>query len=324
MDNIVIGQYVKGNSWIYKMDPRLKIISLVLLIVITFLMPNIISVVSLLIGLFVVVLSTRIPIIKLLKWLKALLFLLSFTFVIQIIYGREGNLLLSVPLEFGFYSLLIMIFLLGIYLLTARFIPFKFLYFLIVVFLSFLSQYLIKNDQIYTFSNYNIEIFSSGLETAIFVFLRVVIIVVVSSLLTFSTSSTDLNNGIESVLKPLKIIKFPVSELAMMISITLRFIPTLIDETNKIMKAQASRGVDFTESKLRGKVMKIVSLLVPMFVVSFQKAEDLANAMESRGYVIGAKRSRLDEMKIKLIDILALLILLSLLAFTIWYRIYES
>ena len=307
MDNIVIGQYVKGDSWIYRMDPRVKIISLVLFIVITFLLPNLISVACLLGGLFLLILTTRIPVIKMLKGLKGLLFLLSFTFVIQIAYGRTGDLLLSLPMQFGLYNMLISVGLLLLFFLTVRFIPFKFIYFLIFVLLSFVSQYYLKEQ--YLFGAYNIEIFQDGLERAGFVFLRVVIIVLISSLLTFSTSSTDLNNGLESVMKPLKVIKFPVSEMAMMLSITLRFIPTLLDETNKIMKSQASRGVDFKESKLKDKVTQIVSLLVPMFVISFQRAEDLANAMESRGYVIGAKRTKLDEMKIRFLDCMALFIL---------------
>ena len=307
MDNIVIGQYVKGDSWIYRMDPRVKIISLVLFIVITFLLPNLISVACLLGGLFLLILTTKIPVIKMLKGLKGLLFLLSFTFVIQIAYGRTGDLLVSLPMQFGLYNMLISVGLLILFFLTVRFIPFKFIYFLIFVLLSFVSQYYLKEQ--YLFGAYNIEIFQDGLERAGFVFLRVVIIVLISSLLTFSTSSTDLNNGLESVMKPLKVIKFPVSEMAMMLSITLRFIPTLLDETNKIMKSQASRGVDFKESKLKDKVTQIVSLLVPMFVISFQRAEDLANAMESRGYVIGAKRTKLDEMKIRFLDCMALFIL---------------
>lgn len=307
MDNIVIGQYVKGDSWIYRMDPRVKIISLVLFIVITFLLPNLISVACLLGGLFLLILTTKIPVIKMLKGLKGLLFLLSFTFVIQIAYGRTGNLLVSLPMQFGLYNLLISVGLLLLFFLTVRFIPFKFIYFLIFVLLSFVAQYYLKEQ--YLFGAYNIEIFQDGLERAGFVFLRVVIIVLISSLLTFSTSSTDLNNGLESVMKPLKVIKFPVSEMAMMLSITLRFIPTLLDETNKIMKSQASRGVDFKESKLKDKVTQIVSLLVPMFVISFQRAEDLANAMESRGYVIGAKRTKFDEMKIRFLDCMALFIL---------------
>jgi energy-coupling factor transport system permease protein len=118
--------------------------------------------------------------------------------------------------------------------------------------------------------------------------------------------TTELNYGLESLLHPLKKIKVPVDVITMMISLTLRFIPTLLVETDKIMKAQASRGVDFNESKFKDKVNQIISLLVPVFVISFKRSEDLANAMEVRGYVIGQKRTRIDTYKISLKDYVVL------------------
>src|SRR5690606_12025828 len=102
-------------------------------------------------------------------------------------------------------------------------------------------------------------------------------------LLTLTTKPTDLNNGLESVLSPLEKIGLKTSILAMMISIALRFIPTLINEADRILKAQASRGVDFKEGNIGQKVVQIISLLIPMFIVSFKRAEELANAMEARG-----------------------------------------
>ena len=144
----------------------------------------------------------------------------------------------------------------------------------------------------------------------------------ITSLLTVSTMSTDINNGLEWVLAPLKVIKVPVSVLSMTIALTLRFIPTLYEETRKIMNAQASRGVDFQEGKLKDKVTQIISLLVPMFVISFKRAEDLSNAMEARGYVIGAKRTRIDELKFKALDIVSFIICLALLGVTIFTKVY--
>ena len=126
--------------------------------------------------------------------------------------------------------------------------------------------------------------------------------------------TTDLNNGLESVMRPLKIVKFPVAEIAMMLSLTLRFIPTLLEETTKIMKAQASRGVEFSESKLSKKIGQIISLLIPIFIISFKRAEDLANAMEARGYVIGDKRTKIDVMSIAWLDVVSLFILSGLIA----------
>ena len=144
----------------------------------------------------------------------------------------------------------------------------------------------------------------------------------ITSLLPLSTMSTDINNGLEAVLAPLKIIKVPVGVFAMLISLTLRFIPTLLEESKKIMNAQASRGVDFQEGSLKDKVNQIISLLIPMFVISFKRAEDLSNAMEARGYIIGAKRTKLDELKLRWRDYLSYTISFILLGLVIWSRFY--
>ena len=150
----------------------------------------------------------------------------------------------------------------------------------------------------------------------------IVIMIGITSLLTLSTMSTDINNGLEAVLAPLKIIKVPVGVFAMLISLTLRFIPTLLEESKKIMNAQASRGVDFQEGSLKDKVNQIISLLIPMFVISFKRAEDLSNAMEARGYIIGAKRTKLDELKLRWRDYLSYAISFILLGLVIWSRFY--
>ena len=164
---------------------------------------------------------------------------------------------------------------------------------------------------------YNISFTDDGLTRVCFIVLRLINLVLLSSILTFTTSPMDLKNGLESLMKLLKVIKVPTAEIAMMISLVLRFIPTLLDETNKIIKAQASRGADFNESTFRQKMKQIISLLVPMFVVSFKRADDLANAMESRGYVIGEKRTSIDIMKLEFRDYFALFLVLTLLTFVI-------
>jgi energy-coupling factor transport system permease protein len=129
---------------------------------------------------------------------------------------------------------------------------------------------------------------------------------VVASLLTFTTSTIELNDGLESLMKPLRIIKIPTYIFSMMISLTLRSIPTLLVETDKIMKAQTSRGADFNESTLRQKIRQIIALLIPVFVISFDRADDLSNAMEVRGYIIGEPRTKLDVYNINYKDILIL------------------
>ncbi len=143
-----------------------------------------------------------------------------------------------------------------------------------------------------------------------------------TSLLTLSTMSTDINNGLEAVLSPLKLFKFPVGVFSMLISLTLRFIPTLMIESKKIMNAQASRGVDFSEGSLKEKANQIIALLIPMFVISFKKAEDLSNAMEARGYVIGEKRTKIDELKFRFLDYFIIFLVLVLMALIILGRIY--
>ena len=131
----------------------------------------------------------------------------------------------------------------------------------------------------------------------------------------------EIQNGITSVLSPLKLLHIPVEIFSMMLSLTLRFIPTLLEETKKIMDAQSSRGVDFSEGGLKSKITQIISLLVPMFVISFRRAEELSNAMISRGYDLSAKRTRYDKLKLHFIDYFSLILSLFVLAFTIYLRV---
>lgn len=111
----------------------------------------------------------------------------------------------------------------------------------------------------------------------------------------------------ESFMRPLRVIGLNSDEFALIISISLRYIPTILDEANKIMLAQASRGADFTEGKLKDKIRQVVSLLVPMFIIAFKRSEDLADAMESRNFVPGKPRTRIHELKFGAWDLIALL-----------------
>jgi len=142
-------------------------------------------------------------------------------------------------------------------------------------------------------SSSNLTIYKDGLYGASFIMVRLIIIVTLSTILTLTTKPTDLNLGLEKILKPLNIVRINSEEIALIISIALRYIPTLLDEANKIMLAQASRGVDFSEGKIKDKVMQIISLLVPMFIISFKRSDDLANAMEARSFIPGRKRTRI-------------------------------
>jgi energy-coupling factor transport system permease protein len=152
--------------------------------------------------------------------------------------------------------------------------------------------------------------------------IRLFVMIGITSLLTLSTMTTDINNGIEGLLAPLKLLHINVGVFSMLIALTLRFIPTLIEESRKIMKAQASRGVDFEEGKIKDKVKQIISLLIPMFVISFKRADELSNAMEARGYIIGEKRTKLDELKLRWRDYLCLVVTCVLMGLAIWSRFY--
>jgi energy-coupling factor transport system permease protein len=133
---------------------------------------------------------------------------------------------------------------------------------------------------------------SYGIQNGLFIFCRFVLIIFMSTLLTLTTPPLSMSDAIESLLNPLKKIHLPVHEIALMLSIALRFVPTLMDETEKIMNAQRARGVDFNDGNLIQKVKAIVPLLIPLFVSSFNRAEDLATAMEARGYRGGEGRSK--------------------------------
>lgn len=137
-----------------------------------------------------------------------------------------------------------------------------------------------------------IVISQEGIINGIFIFIRFVLIIFMSTLLTLTTMPLSLTDAIEYLLRPFKAVKMPVHEIALMLSIALRFVPTLMDETEKIMNAQRARGVDFGEGNVFQQMKAIVPLLIPLFVSSFNRAEELATAMEARGYQGGEGRSK--------------------------------
>jgi energy-coupling factor transport system permease protein len=151
------------------------------------------------------------------------------------------------------------------------------------------------------------NIYWNAIFQTAYIIIRLILMIGLTMVLTSTTRPLDLTYAIEWYLLPLKVIRFPAHEIAMTISIALRFIPTLLDETYRIMKAQASRGVDFISGKLSEKVRAIVSLIVPLFISAFQRSEELANAMEARGYNPSEKRTRYRLMHWRLSDTIGLL-----------------
>ena len=160
-----------------------------------------------------------------------------------------------------------------------------------------------------------LKIYTDGIVRAVFMAVRVIILIIGTSiLLTYTTSPISLTDGLESLLSPLKKIKVPVHTFAMMMSIALRFIPTLVEETEKIMNAQKSRGADFTSGGLVKRAKALIPLLVPLFVSSFKRAEELATAMECRCYRGDKNRTKLVKLEYKTRDFVSMLIFVVFLA----------
>lgn len=251
--NITIGQYIPGESFIHKLDPRTKIMISILFIVNLFLVKN-------------------------------------FT----------GYLLV-----FAFIALMVTV---------AKLSP-KFLYkgikpvFVLILFTAFLNMFVTKGTpETLLVDIWIFKIYREGVYQALFMTFRLVFLIMGTSILTLTTSPIELTDGIESLLKPFKKIGVPAHELAMMMSIALRFIPTLMDETDKIMKAQMARGADFESPNIIKKAKSLIPLLVPLFISSFRRAEELAMAMEARSYRGGEGRTRMKQLKYERRDILAFFI----------------
>ena len=304
---VVIGQYIPANSWVHRLDPRTKLIGLLLLIVSTFLIQQLITMVGLLVVVILFFATSKVPLQRFLKGIAPLLFLLTFTVVFQLLLNRQGTLLYESSSSLNAYSIAAIVGIVILYQLVKRFVPVRFILFLSSLGAIFFALQLQGPLIIWAF---NISIYEGGVTFALFLVTRIVILITLSSLLTLTTKPTDLNNGLEEVMKPLKKLRVPTSEIAMMIAIALRFIPTLLDEANKIMKAQASRGVDFEEGTLRQKVTQIISLLIPMFIISFKRADELANAMEARGYAPGKDRTKYAVFSMKFSDYAVIIITL--------------
>lgn len=194
----------------------------------------------------------------------------------------------------------------------------------IVVFTAILNIFWTKEGNL-LFSWKFIEIYDKGLLNAALLALRIVMLLAETTLLlSYTTTPIELTDGIEAALSPLKKIKLPVHEFAMLMTIALRFIPTLTDETGKIMNAQKSRGADFSRGGLIKRVKALIPIIIPLFVSSFRRADELATAMECRLYRGGEGRTRMKKLKFKVKDVFGLLFALLLLAGVILINIFLS
>lgn len=189
-----------------------------------------------------------------------------------------------------------------------------------MIFLFVVNIFVIKTGPVLINMGF-IKIYTDSVFQTLYIIIRLVIMVSLTTILTVSTKPMDLTFAIEDLLKPLAVIKVPAHEIAMIISIALRFIPTLLDEANRIMKAQASRGVDFQEGTIKDKIGSILALIIPLFASSFQRAEELADAMEARGYNPGETRTRYRVFNTDLSDYVLLIGSILLLALFIALRV---
>ena len=188
----------------------------------------------------------------------------------------------------------------------------KTMWFLVLILL--LMYVLLPNSTYthYAFSIGQLKIYWDSFYQCGYVIMRILMMLCVTMILTATTKPMDLTRALEWLLSPLKIIKLPVHIFAMIVSIALRFIPTILEETNRIMKAQESRGVDFVHGSLKVKFRAIISLIVPLLISSIDRSEELANAMEARGYDPKAKRTSYQKLHFHLVDLWAILVVLAL------------
>lgn len=243
------------------------------------------------------------------------------------------TVLLFIP-GIGFYGLLIVGVVLVVALILGR-IPFKYvlsplkimwimvlILFILNVATNTTGTLLLSLPINFWFIHFTINIYSGALLQIAFIFGRVFIMLLLSLVLTATTRPMQLNYALESLMSPLKIIKLPVVEISMMISLALRFIPTISLETQKLMQAQESRGANFKTGNIFKRLLGIISLLVPLFVASFERSEQLANAMEVRGYDLNGKRSKYHKLTWHLCDYVFTLILLIELTGIILLKIF--
>ena len=239
LKDITLGQFFPGNTIVHRLDPRTKILAVVLYIVALFSANSVLTYAIVMVALTVSILASKVPFRSLTKGLKPIVIIVIFTAVMNLFFTK-GTPVCDVWL--------------------LRHITWE------------------------------------GLVAAVKMLLRIVMLIMGTFLLTYTTSPIALTDGLESLLGFLKKIKAPIHELSMMMSIALRFIPTLIEETDKIMSAQKARGADFESGNLVQKAKALVPLLVPLFVSAFRRADELATAMECRCYHGDSGRTRMKKL----------------------------
>jgi len=324
MNELSFGQYYNTNSWLHRLNPLIKIIFLILSIVSLFILPINTNIVNLCVlgGFFllalILIISAKIPLLSVLKTIAPIIFLVFFTAIIQILSNNNGTLLATFDFHIAYYTIIFFVSLLIIYFIVSRYIKLKTLLFVFIFVCAFIFQYYVSTN---SFFDYTINVYTDAIFRSLFLIVRVIVVILLSSLLTHTTSILALNKGMKDLLTPLRLIKIKTDDIAMMMSLVIRFIPTLLIETNKIIKAQSARGADFLHSRLFKKIKILVSLLIPIFIVSIKKAEEMADAMSVRGYELGKRRSSIDYYKTGVAEFIVLFLVLGVLVSMITLRI---
>jgi energy-coupling factor transport system permease protein len=244
LKDITLGQYFPGKSFIHRLDPRTKILCIIVYITLIFCIKNMIGYGVVAVFTALVILSSKIPVRFVLKGIKPIMLFVAVTAIFNL-FLTDGRLLW----QWGF-----------------------------------------------------LKITYEGLMAAVYMVLRLFFLTLGTSVLTLTTSPIALTDGIERLLSPLKKIGVPAHEFAMMMTIALRFVPTLLEETDKIIKAQTARGADFESGNIVSRAKAMIPILIPLFISAFRRADDLAVAMECRCYRGGENRTRLRAIKMSYRD----------------------
>ena len=245
LKDITLGQFFPGDSFVHRLDPRTKLIMVVLYIVALFVAANWISYLMVFIFLAVSIKISTISLKTITRGMKPVLMIVVFTGILNLFFTQGTHEIFTI---FG-------------WTLTWE-----------------------------------------AVERAFFMVLRIMMLITGTFLLTYTTSPIALTDGLESLLGPLKVLRFPVHELSMMMCIALRFIPTLIEETDKIISAQKARGADFESGSLMDRAKALVPILVPLFISAFRRADELATAMECRCYQGGEGRTKMKMLRYTRLD----------------------
>lgn len=272
MKDVSFGQYYPVSSFVHRMDPRLKILFLIAYIVAIFLASNFYGLAACAGVLVLIVAFSRVPVRKVLRSVRGVLFLVLFTAVINVFFHTGDETYWQGPASYLDYGI--------------------------------------------------IHITQEGIVFSLFLVLRLVLLVMCSSMLTYTTTPVSLTDGIESLLTPLKWIRFPVHELALIMSIALRFIPILMDETERIKNAQKARGADFESGGPVKKVRAIVPILIPLILSAFRRADELGDAMDARCYSGGKNRTKYKKLRFSWRDLIGFLVGAALIAGVAVLKVY--